>query len=79
MGRLISGRHLVLAAPGDDQRRQDIRRILPAPPPLAVDIAKLPDFGRVDAVQPDPLSVDFDGVAIDHRRLADHVGEGGGW
>ncbi len=58
---------------------QDVRRILPTPPPLATDVAKLPALGGVDAVQPNPLSVDFDGVAVDYRRLAGHVGEGEGW
>ncbi len=59
-------------------RSQDVGRILPAPPPLAVDVAKLPALGRVDTVQPDPLAMNLDGVAVDHRRLAGHVGEGDG-
>ncbi len=65
--------------PAVDWIRQDIRRSLPAPPPLAADVAWLPALGRVDAVQPDPLSVNLDGVAVDHRRLAGHVGERDGW
>ena len=36
--------------PAVDQISQDIRRVLPAPPPLAVDVAELPALGRVDAV-----------------------------
>ncbi len=58
---------------------RDTRRLLPAPPPLAADIAMLAALGRVDAVQPDPLPVKLDGVAVDHRRLAGHVGERDGW
>ena len=41
--------------------------------------AMLPSLGRVDAVQPDPLPVNLDGVAVDHRRLAGPFGDGDGW
>ncbi len=36
--------------PAVDQISQNIRRNLPAPPPLAADVAMLPALGRVDAV-----------------------------
>ncbi len=35
----------------------------------------MPALGRVDTVQPDSPSVDFERVAVDHRRLAGHVGK----
>jgi len=53
--------------------RQRFRRSCAAPIcPAGGVCAELCRFRGVDAVEPNPLAVDFDGVAVDHRRPADN-------
>ena len=36
----------------------------------------MPTFGRVDPVKAYPLAVHLNGIAVDHRGRAGHVGQG---
>lgn len=55
------------------------RRLLAAAPGITVGgSAHLPALWRIHAVQPDSLAVDLQGVAVDDRRLAADIREGGG-
>jgi hypothetical protein len=47
---------------------QRVRRRPAASPVATVAPADLPAFRSVDAVEPDPLAVDLDGVAVEYRR-----------
>jgi len=47
---------------------QRVRRRLAAAPVATVAPADLPAFRSVDAVEPDRLAVDLDGVAVAYRR-----------
>jgi len=52
--------------------------LLTAAPDLAGGLARLARLRRVDPEQPDALAVNFDRVAVDHRRTARQV-TCGGW
>ncbi len=52
------------------------RRVPSAPPVLPVSTAKLPAFGRIDAVQAYSLAGNLYGVAVYHAGRAGDVGKG---
>ncbi len=64
--------------PAGDLVGERVRRILTALPGVAVQAAELPALRRVDSMEADMLTVDFERVAVDHRGDAGHVGQGRG-
>ena len=59
-----------------DLVRERVGRILPALPGLAVQAAELPALRRVDPMKAYPLAMHLNGIAVDHRCNAGHVGQG---